>query len=137
MNNIYTGLSKESADKALDVINRELIKFAKEGITENILNINKEKIKASYLLGLESTSSRMFSNAKSLLFQNKIKTQEDVIKRINNINDDDINYVLDTCFKPGIISSAYVGPEIEWEKLNNIVNPFYNIFLCFNFILEK
>lgn len=122
INNIYTGLSKQSADKALDVINHELIKFAKEGITENILNINKEKIKASYLLGLESTSSRMFSNAKGLLFQNKIKTEEDVIKRINNINGDDINYVLDTCFKPGIISSAYVGPEIEWERLNNIVN---------------
>ena len=65
----------------------------------------------------------MFSNAKSMLLQNKIKTQEEVIKRINNINADDINYVLDTCFKPGIISSAYVGQDIEWEKLNNIIEP--------------
>lgn len=128
VNNIYTGLSKKSAEKALDVINRELIKFAKEGITDDLLNINREKIKATYLLGLESTASKMFSNAKGLLFQNKIKKQEDVIKRINNINSDDINYVLDTCFKPGIISSAYVGPEIEYEKLNNIVNSNINAF---------
>lgn len=128
VNNIYTGLGKKSAEKALDVINRELIKFAKEGITNDLLNINREKIKATYLLGLESTASKMFSNAKGLLFQNKIKKQEDVIKRINNINSDDIKYVLDTCFKPGIISSAYVGPEIEYEKLNNIVNSNINAF---------
>ncbi len=123
INNIYTGVSKQSADKALDVINKELKKFADKGISNELLEINKEKIKASYILGLESTSSRMFSNAKSMLLQNKIKTQEEVIKRINNINSDDINYVLDTCFKPGIISSAYVGQDIEYEKLNQIIEP--------------
>lgn len=123
INNIYTGVSKESAEKALYVINKELKKFAKEGITKNLLDINKEKIKANYILGLESTSSRMFSNAKNMLLQNKIKTQEEVIKKINNINNDDINYVLDTCFKPGIISSAYVGQDIDYEKLNQILEP--------------
>ena len=121
INSIYTGLSKESADKALDVINKELKKFASKGISKEILNINKEKIKANYILGLESTSSRMFANAKTMLLQNKIKNQEEVIKRINNINNDDINYVLDTCFKPGIISSAYVGQDVNHEKLNKIL----------------
>ncbi|MCF0148947.1 MAG: insulinase family protein [Clostridium sp.] len=123
INNIYTGVSKQSAEKALDVINKELKKFANEGISNDLIEINKEKIKANYILGLESTSSRMFSNAKNMLLQNKIRTQEEVIKRINNINNDDINYVLDTCFKPGIISSAYVGQDIEYEKLNEILEP--------------
>jgi predicted Zn-dependent peptidase len=123
INNIYTGVSKQSADKALDVINKQLKKFADKGISKDLLEINKEKIKASYILGLESTSSRMFANAKSMLLQNKIKTQEEVIKRINNINSEDIKYVLDTCFKPGIISSSYVGQDIEWEKLNHIIEP--------------
>ena len=123
INNIYTGVSKESAQKALEVIDREVKAFAKKGISKELLEINKEKIKANYILGLESTSSRMFSNARSMLFQNKIKTQEEVIKKINNINDDDINYVLDTCFKPGIISSAYVGQDIEYSKLNQIIEP--------------
>ena len=123
INNIYTGVSKQSAEKALDVINKELIKFSKQGISKEMLEINKEKIKANYILGLESTSSRMFSNAKNMLLQNIIRTQEDVIKKINNINNDDINYVLDTCFKPGIISSAYVGQDIDYEKLNQIIEP--------------
>ena len=118
--NIYTGLSNKYSDNALEVINRELIKFANEGITDEILAINKEKIKASYILGLESTSSRMFANAKSLLLQNKIKTQQDVIDRINKIDKEDINYVLEKCFKPGIISTAYVGQDVEVNKLNAI-----------------
>jgi predicted Zn-dependent peptidase len=121
--NIYTGLSKQYADKALSVINRELKVFAKNGINDEKLSINKEKIKASYILGLESTSSRMFANAKSMLLQNRVKTQEDVINRINKISQDDINYVLEKCFKPGIVSTAYVGQDVEIDKLNSILEP--------------
>ncbi|MBU3104031.1 M16 family metallopeptidase [Clostridium gasigenes] len=120
--NIYTSLSKQYADKALSVIDRELKLFANGGISKELLDINKEKIKASYILGLESTASRMFANAKCVMLQNKIKTQEDVINRINNINNDDIEYVLEECFKPGIISTAYVGQKVDYKKLNTIVN---------------
>ena len=119
--NIYTGLSKQYADKALEVIDKELKKFADKGISDEKLNINKEKIKAGYILGLESTSSRMFANAKCLLLQNKIKTENDVINRINKIDNNDINYVLERCFKPGIITSAYVGENIDENKLNSVI----------------
>ena len=119
---IYTGLSNKYCDKAVSVINDHLYDFANKGISKDLLAINKEKIKASYILGLESTSSRMFANAKCFLLQNKIKTQEDVIKRINKIDNDDINYVLERCFKPGIISTAFVGQGIEADKLNSIIN---------------
>lgn len=120
--NIYTGLSNKYCDKAISVINEHLQDFAKKGISKELLEINKEKIKASYILGLESTSSRMFANAKCFLLQNKIKTQEEVIKKINKIDSDDINYVLERCFKPGIISTAFVGQGIEAENLNKIIN---------------
>ena len=119
--NIYTGLSNKYADKAISVTNEQLQKFAKEGISDELLEINKEKIKANYILGLESTSSRMFANAKCVLLQNKIKTQEDVINRINKIDKHDISYVLERCFKPGIISTAFVGQGVETDKLNSIL----------------
>lgn len=120
--NIYTGLSKQYADKALSVIDRELKLFANGKLSDELLNINKEKIKASYILGLESTASRMFANAKCVLLQNRIKTQNDVINKINNINHADIEYVLEECFKPGIISTAFVGPEVDYKMLDSIVN---------------
>lgn len=120
--NIYTGLSNKYSDKAISVINKHLYEFASKGISDELLEINKEKIKASYILGLESTSSRMFANAKCFLLQNKIKTQEDVINRINQIDKNDINYVLERCFKPGIISTAFVGQGVEVDKLNSILD---------------
>ncbi|GAA0078066.1 pitrilysin family protein [Clostridium sp. CTA-5] len=121
MLNIYTGLSKNYAQKALEVIDREVVKFSKTGITKRQLEINKEKIKATYILGLESTSSRMFANAKNYLFRNKVFTQEEVIKKIDNINNENIQNVLDRCFKPGILNASYVGQDIDSDSLNSVI----------------
>ena len=63
----------------------------------------------------------MFANAKTYLFRNKIKTQEEVIKKIDNINKDNIQYVLDKCFKKGVLNTAYVGQDVEYEKLDAII----------------
>ncbi|NFS27382.1 insulinase family protein [Clostridium botulinum] len=119
--NIYTGLSKNYANKALEVINNEVIEFSKTGITKNQLEISKEKIKATYILGLESTSSRMFANAKSYLFTNEVFTEEDVIRKIDAINKNDIQSVLDECFKPGILNAGYVGQEVNHDELSKII----------------
>jgi predicted Zn-dependent peptidase len=119
--NIYAGLNRNYGEKALEVIDQEISLFVKNGITKEQLEINKEKIKANYILGLESTSSRMFANAKAYLFRNRIKTQEDVTNKIDRINKDDIQYVLDKCFKKGVLNAAYVGQDVEYDKLNAII----------------
>ncbi|SFC74018.1 M16 family metallopeptidase [Clostridium uliginosum] len=119
--NIYTGLSKIYAPKALEVIDKEIIKFAKNGITKNQLEINKEKIKATYILGLESTSSRMFANAKNYLLKSTVFTQEQVIKKIDDIDEQNINYVLDNCFKSGVLNASYVGKDVDFNSLNNVI----------------
>lgn len=122
MLNIYTGLGKNYAERALDVILKEVDIFSKEGITEDVLTINKEKIKANYILGLESTSSRMFGNAKSILFKGKVSTQEEVIKKVDRISMDDIDFVLKECFQNGILNASYVGNNIDYSKLDVILN---------------
>lgn len=119
--NIYAGLNKNYGEKALEVIDREISTFAKNGITDRQLEVNKEKIKANFILGLESTSSRMFSNAKSYLFRNHIRTQEFVIDKIDKINKDDIQYILEKSFKKGVLNAAYVGQEVDYDKLNSII----------------
>lgn len=119
--NIYAGLNRNYGEKALEVIDEEITLFSKNGITKEQLEINKEKIKANYILGLESTSSRMFANARTYLFRNQIKTQEEVIKKIDQINEENIQYVLDKCFKKGVLNTAYVGQEVECDKLNSVI----------------
>ena len=122
MLNIYTGLGKSYAEKALDVILQEVDTFSKEGISEEVLAMNKEKIKANYILGLESTSSRMFGNAKSILFKGKVSTQEEVIKKVDKISMDDIDFVLKECFQNGVLNASYVGNNVDYNKLDKILN---------------
>lgn len=110
---IYAGLSPLYAEVAIDAIKEEVSKFAKLGIDNERLNKAKEQLKGSYILGLESTSSRMFSNGKSVMFLDKINTPSDVLRKINEIDMSRVNSVMEKTFKKGIINSAYVGKEKE------------------------
>ncbi|MBE6071003.1 MAG: insulinase family protein [Clostridium butyricum] len=119
--NIYAGLNKKLAEKALDAIDKALKEFSNFEISKEQLAINKEKIKATYILGLESTSSRMFANAKTYLFRNMVRSQEEVIRKIDKVDKNSIKYILDTCFKDGVLNAAYVGPDVKYENLDSII----------------
>lgn len=113
---IYAGLSPQYAQVAINAIEKEVSKFAKHGIDNERLIKAKEQLKGSYILGLESTSSRMFSNGRSVMFTDKINTPEDVLRKVNAIDKFKINDVMEKTFKKGIINSAYVGKEKEILK---------------------
>ena len=113
---IYAGLNPRYAQVAIDEIKEEVSKFAELGITNERLNKAKEQLKGSYILGLESTSSRMFSNGKSVMFMDKINTPKEILQKIDEINMLRVNAVMAKTFKIGIINSAYVGRENEMLK---------------------
>lgn len=110
---VYSGVNPMHAGVAIDAIQEEVRKFAKMGIDNEKLSKAKEQLKGSYILGLESTSSRMFSNGKSVMLMNKINTPKDVLRKINEIDMSRVNSVMERTFKKGIINSAYVGREKE------------------------
>ncbi|MBZ9608271.1 insulinase family protein [Clostridium estertheticum] len=113
---VYAGLSPMNVEVAINAIKEEVSKFAKLGIDNETLSKAKEQLKGSYILGLESTSSRMFSNGRSVMFMNKINTPEDVLRKINEIDMERVNSVMQKTFEKGIINSAYVGKEKEMLK---------------------
>ncbi|WP_461612739.1 M16 family metallopeptidase [Clostridium sp. Marseille-QA1073] len=114
--NVYAGLNPKYIKEAIDVILNEVNKFSKENITNEKLQKSKEQLKGNYILGLESTSSRMFSNGKSVLFLNKINTPSDVIKKIDKIDMGSVERVKELTFRKGIQSSAFVGKDIRLLK---------------------
>lgn len=119
--NIYTSLNPKYAADAINMIKEEINKFVQNGISDDKLVKAKEQLKGSYILGLESTSSRMFSNGKSVLFLNKIKTPTDLIEKINRIDRHKLEEVMQKTFAHGIINSSFVGENIDRELLNNIL----------------
>ncbi|NEZ46095.1 insulinase family protein [Clostridium niameyense] len=119
--NIYSGLNPKCIEEALSLIKNEVYNFYKKGIDkEKILKL-KEQLKGGYILGLESTSSRMFSNGKSVLFLNRIKKPEDVMKKIDNVTYSKIQEVMEKTYGEGILNSAFVGKNLNLEKAINII----------------
>lgn len=128
MVNIYNSLNSKYSEDVIYMIKEEIYKFTQNGISEQKLNMAKEQLKGSYILGLESTSSRMFSNGKSVLFLNKINTPKDIITKIDKVSVDDVNRVMEKTFKRGIVNSAFVGNNVNINKLKNIMEKDMNLF---------
>lgn len=117
----YAGLNPAYAVDALNLIKEEIKQFSLIGISEDKIAKAKEQLKGSYILGLESTSSRMFNNGKSVLFLNKVNSPEDIISKIDKIDKVSLNRVISETFALGIYNSAFVGNNIDVELLETIV----------------
>lgn len=118
---IYTSLNPKYASRVVSLIKNEIYNFINTGISDLKLKKAKEQLKGSYILGLESTSSRMFNNGKSVLFLNRINTPDDIIRKVDAIDQDKITKVLGKTFGNGIQNSAFVGETSEIEKLKGII----------------
>lgn len=115
--NIYVGLNPSGAVKAIEAIKEEIGIFIEKGIDERQLYNAKEQLKGSYILGLESTSSRMFSNGKSALFQNRIKTPEEILNKIDKISMEHISNTMNSTFEEGIVNSSFVGNTSHIDEI--------------------
>ena len=120
---VYTGLNANCAPDALNLIRTEIEGFVKKGIDNVKLTKAKEQIKGNYILGLESTSSRMFTNGKSVLFLNRVNEPKDIMEKIDNIKQEDIARVMERTFKKGILNSAFVGENLDMDLYTDILSP--------------
>lgn len=118
---IYTGVSPKYLYLAIEAILEEINKFSHNGANDIKLDIAKEQLKGTYILGSESVSSRMFANGKSVLILNKVKTPEDIINEIDSITREDIEDVINKTFKDGVYNSAFVGNGIDINKINKLI----------------
>lgn len=117
---IYVGLNNKYVNDVIKLIKDEIEIIRENGITEEQLKKSKEQLKGSYMLGLESTSNRMFGLGKSELFTNKVYEPGDIIEKIDIIGADRVNKVIKDVFSRGIISAAAVGKldkNMDIEKL--------------------
>lgn len=120
---IYTGLNPSYAVEVVSLIKDEVSNFVKNNIQPEKLFKAKEQLKGNYILGLESTSSRMFNNGKSALFLNRINIPSDIIKKVDIIDAQKINEVLERTFALGIQNSAYVGDNIDLDLIAKVLDP--------------
>ncbi len=118
---IYTSLNPKCADVVLGLIEEEIERFIDMGVSDDKLRKAKEQLKGSYMLGLENTSSRMFNNGKSVLFLNRINTLDDMVSKIDRIDQQKLREVMDKTFRKGIQNSALVGDNFDPNNLRGII----------------
>ena len=84
-----------------------------EYISPQEIHESKEQLKGSYMLDLESTSSRMMSNGKNLLMRNKVDDEQDIIDYINNVEYQDVVEIIEKVFNKENIGVCIVGKDVE------------------------
>lgn len=115
---IYAGVSPEKAEEALDAIHYELDTLRGSGVTEEELAMAKEQMKSSYIFGLESVNSRMFSIGKNKLLLDRVYAEEEVLSSFDRVTREDIREVAEMIGDySSYCGAAVTGKDFDLERI--------------------
>lgn len=115
---IYAGVSPEKAEEALDAIHYELDTLRENGVTEEELAMAKEQMKSSYIFGLESVNSRMFSIGKNKLLLDRVYAEEEVLSSFDRVTREDIREVAEMIGDySSYCGAAVTGRDFDLERI--------------------
>ncbi len=118
---IYAGTNKEKISELSSIIIKEIKKVSNK-IDQKELERSKAQIKAGILMGMESTPSRCERLSRSLITWNKIKTLDEIIKKIDKVNLDDLRKVGENmCLSDNFSLVVYgqIGKDLDFNCLKN------------------
>ncbi|NLC68747.1 MAG: insulinase family protein [Clostridiaceae bacterium] len=118
---IYAGMNPGQLKEVVRLIAEEIENLVSKGIDEHELGKSKEQLKGNYMLGLESTNSRMNSIGKSEVLLGYVQTPEEILEKIEKVKMDDINRVLKLVFDLNKASIAAVGTVDKDTDLKALV----------------
>ncbi len=121
--NLYLGLHPSQIIKSIKAVNDEIEDIKKNLISIEELEKSKEQLKGSYILDMENTFNRMVEIGKSLLIFNKVFSQEEIISKIDSLDLEDIEEVINIVFNREKFNVAYVGKvkKVHEEKIKEIL----------------
>ena len=114
---IFASMSNDHLEEVYELIIEEIKIMKKHYLTDQEIKESKEQLKGSYILGLESTSSRMMSMGRSLLLNNKLESTDDILKSIDNVDRETVQMVIDKIFNLDKLGVCIVGRDVEENKL--------------------
>lgn len=106
---LYAGTGEKQAKEVLSRMLEELERVRKDGVTKEELMRCRDQLKGSYLLGMESSGSRMNALGKTLLLQKREYSEQETLRRIECVTMEDIERILPVCLDLNQASTALVG----------------------------
>ena len=113
---IYAGTSPELAQPVIDALHGEIERAREGDISDEEFAMAKDQLKVSYVLGLESSSSRMSSIGRSKLLRGKAVDPQDVIAKIEAVTKADVERVMHRIFAQKCAASV-VGRDVDGLKV--------------------
>ena len=106
---IYAGTSVESARKVVDSIIKEFRILKEELVPEEEMRRAKDHLKGSFMLGLESTSSRMVNLARQEMYFKRFFTLDEMLESIEEVTAEQVQKIAREFFNPKNITLAMLG----------------------------
>lgn len=109
LHHIYAALSPAQTMPVVYKIIEIMEDMKANGITEEELSMTKEQLKTEIIMGNETAKSRMNSNAKAILLRNQILSQDEVIRKVNQVTLEDIQQCANKIFNFKESAMSLVG----------------------------
>lgn len=113
---IYAGTSPETAQPVIDALHAQIRRLVEDGVTGEEFAMAKEQLKVSYVLGLESSSSRMSAIGRSKLLRNRAVDPQEVVEKIEAVTKADVERVMRRVFAAPCAAAA-VGRDVDKLKI--------------------
>ena len=110
---IYAASSPGNAQKIIEMIKNEISDIYKDGININELDRARENIKGNIVLSVEYISSRMFRLGKGILFDKKVLTIDEILKKIDGVSINDVNEAAKKYLKTENLNIVVTGKSIK------------------------
>ncbi len=109
---IYAGASAENIEPTIAATVSELRRLKSEAISAAELQRNKDQLKTSLMLALESSSARMSALASQEMIWGEFITPDEVIEHINKVTAEDVQRLANEIFQPERFAVTVLG-EID------------------------
>ncbi len=122
---VRAGVDTQKLVQAVKLIVSELDKLRRRGVSLPEFQRAKDYYKGQVLIGLEDTLDHMIWLGESVCTRNRIRTLNEIMRKINRIKPEDVNRIAKDVLNKQSYNLALVGPISEGQKgeITHIIGP--------------
>ena len=113
---VYTGVNAAHAEEVVALVIDEMEAIARQGLSKEEFERSKQQLRGNYILGLESTNTRMNAIGKAVTLTGKLRTEEENLAGIDAVTLDGMMDVLPRVLNRSCLCASAVG-KIQPERM--------------------
>ncbi len=118
---VYASTGPERLDELMEVVCGELKTLREKGFGKEEIEKNKQQLKCSILMGMESSASVMRRLGKTMLEEGRVVTAEEAVEKIMAVTEEDVHRLVERIIRPERLSMALVAPEERQFEVDRLL----------------